>query len=337
MLIIGCIPVVIFALFSKRTDLIILVVIMSLFFAFTIHVALANKVLFSIARKTADKHMAKEGFANAQVFENKEHNSCASILAIDEKQKKIAYVSVHNPFVFQMADCKDLTNVESGYIEGPASGTRYVYYGFGYKKKRIRIPTFTSRSMYFLSSSRVQAGIAKAERVRDLILKLQKEEKPVASQKVDLTEIIDIDLDAIKALGFEIKEGHYRYFLCSPTPPSKETLLKLFDLLSEKVHLVFWNFYRKSISDPGAYVDAHVVNGKALIKQSNHGWSSNYFRITIDDLTELIIRNWDKDWDNYKNYVNAMAVLQTCYPQDIIKWIETTDERFVPDYSVTAW
>ena len=94
---------------------------------------------------------------------------------IDEVNRKIAYVSVHNPLEFQTADVKDLTNVISSYIRGPFDGTRYVYYQFVYNNKRMRIPTFTSRHMHFTSASIVQNAIAKADRFRDSVLKMQEE------------------------------------------------------------------------------------------------------------------------------------------------------------------
>ena len=95
-------------------------------------------------------------------------------MAIDEVHGKMAYVSVHNPFRFQAADVKDLTDVSSGYVEGPFGGTRYVYFQFAYKNKKMRIPTFTARSMHYLTAAVVQNTIAKADSFRDTIQELQK-------------------------------------------------------------------------------------------------------------------------------------------------------------------
>ena len=86
----------------------------------------------------------------------------------------MAYVSVHNPFRFQAADVKDLTDVSSGYVEGPFGGTRYVYYQFVYKNKRMRIPTFTAKNMHLLSATIVKDAISKAECFSDSVQKLQK-------------------------------------------------------------------------------------------------------------------------------------------------------------------
>ena len=79
-------------------------------------------------------------------------------------------------FRFQAADVKDLTDVSSGYVEGPFSGTRYVYYQFTYMNKRMRIPTFTAKSMHFLTATVVQKAIAEADSFRDAILELQQKQ-----------------------------------------------------------------------------------------------------------------------------------------------------------------
>ena len=174
LLVISIIPTAFVALYTdSEKNLTIPALIVFLFFAFILHTALANRILFPIARKTMEKHSDKEGFASSRIFYNRQANSCASVLAIDEVHGKMAYVSVHNPFRFQTADVKDLTDVSSGYVEGPFGGTRYVYYQFAYKNIRMRIPTFTARSMYFLTANVVQTAIAKADSFRDSILELQ--------------------------------------------------------------------------------------------------------------------------------------------------------------------
>lgn len=129
-----------------------------------------------VARKTMEKKAEKEGFVRSQTFYNRLGNTCASILAIDDANAKIAYVSVHNPFSFQTADVEDLTDVKSGYIKGPFDGTRYVYYQFTYNDRRIRIPTFTARSMHFLTAAVVQDAITKADSFRDSVQELQKKQ-----------------------------------------------------------------------------------------------------------------------------------------------------------------
>ena len=175
MLVISCIPTIFVFLYTDpEKHLTIPAFIVFLFFAFILHISLANRILFPIAKKTMEKRSEKEGFVRSDTFYNKQSNSCASVLALDEVHGKIAYVSVNNPFQFQTADVRELTDVKSGYIKGPFDGTRYVYYQFTYKNKRMMIPTFTARSMRFLSATVVQDAISKAKRFSDSVQGLQK-------------------------------------------------------------------------------------------------------------------------------------------------------------------
>lgn len=167
---ITCIPTAVVAFFQEPgKNLEVLTFILVSFLMFMLHILLANRILFPLARRTMKKEAEKEGFVISHLFENREDNSCASLLAIDEIHRKIAYISVHNPFQFQTADVKDLSGVNSGFVEGPFSGTRYVYYQFYYRGKRLRIPTFTARQMHFLSATIVQKAMDKANLFRDII------------------------------------------------------------------------------------------------------------------------------------------------------------------------
>ncbi len=172
---VSLIPAIVVAMFTDNS-LWVLALIVMLEIVLIIYLNGSPKWLFSLAKKTMDKHLEEEGFVSTRTFYNKEATSCPSILVIDETHAKIAYVSGHNPTKFQVADAKDLTDVKSSYMEGPFGGTRYVYYQFRYKNKRTRIPTFTSRRMHFISATIVQKAIAKANHFRDSIEMLQKRE-----------------------------------------------------------------------------------------------------------------------------------------------------------------
>ena len=162
-------------------------------------------------------------------------------------------------------------------------------------------------------------------------------EKYFKSYVVMKLKDIDVDPEDLVALGFKIREGHCCYFLSMDETPSKETLLKLFDLLTIEQELTFWSFYRYSGSDPGEYVTVSVENGKAVAIRGNHGWSSGYESISIDDLIELIQRNWDKDWDSIKNFVNSIELRRVPFPESRRNWMEHPTGVFVPDYSLRAW
>lgn len=93
------------------------------------------------------------------------------MLCIDEETGRVAYTSALNPFKFQMVDAKELSKVRTGYDRGPFGGTRYVYFEFFHGNNRFRIPTFSTRSMYFTESRQVQDAIATGENICNLILK----------------------------------------------------------------------------------------------------------------------------------------------------------------------
>ena len=174
MIIICLIPTfIVYFMTPPEKNLYTLVLILAAWIVFLLYLMLANVILFPIARRTMNKKLDEAGLIRTRTFDNKESHSCASVLVIDETHEKIAYVSSHNPFKLQVADVKDLTNIRSSYIKGPFGGTRYVYYQFTYKGKRTRIPTFTSRHMFSLSSGVVQDAIIKANRFYDSITGMQ--------------------------------------------------------------------------------------------------------------------------------------------------------------------
>ena len=170
-------------------------------------------------------------------------------------------------------------------------------------------------------------------------VKQDQPERKLSAPKKKVPDNFDLNIDPekIMALGFDISEGHCRYFLHMDNTPTKEQILDLLNLLSIREELSFWNFYYRSGSDPGAYVSAYVSGGKAIMMQANHGWSGGYISVSIDDLVELIIRNWDKDWDMKKQYVNAVSISKTFDPDRMAFWMENPTGTFVPDYTVTAW
>ena len=137
-------------------------------------IQIVNPLLILFAKRTMKKHSEEEGFGKTYTYTNKNTGTCGCVLAIDESSGRVAYVSALNPFQFQMCHANDLTDLQSSYIKGPFGGTRYVYFTFCYKNKRIKIPTFTSRNMFSVGSSLVQDGLAKGQKICDMISRLQK-------------------------------------------------------------------------------------------------------------------------------------------------------------------
>ena len=136
-----------------------------------IYIACVNLLTWPIAKRTMEKNAKEQGFVRYSAFINKDAFTLGSAIRIDVDTGRVAYVSFQNPFVFQLMQAEDLTNVKSGYLRGMLDTTRYVYFQFQYKNKLVRIPTFTSRRMEFVSSPLVQEGISKADSMRDLMLR----------------------------------------------------------------------------------------------------------------------------------------------------------------------
>jgi hypothetical protein len=135
---------------------------------------IANPITALIAKKTMAKNMKKENFSKPVTLTNKDIGTVGIVLSVDEATGRIAYVSCQNPFAFQMAQPNELTDVVSSYKRGPMSTTRYVYFQFSYNGKRTRIPTYTTGNNVMVTSPAVRDGIAKADRLRNIILKFQK-------------------------------------------------------------------------------------------------------------------------------------------------------------------
>ena len=111
-----------------------------------------------------------------------------------------------------------------------------------------------------------------------------------------------MDYMTAKKLGFEVDwvERWNRTFrrLSMSSIPSEAEVKSLVGLMDEHDEICFWNYFHVTISDPGSYVSVISTNGVFAFKEGNHGWSGSWKRISLDDLSKLIISNWDKDCDN---------------------------------------
>lgn len=157
-----------------KEGLYILWMILATFCAWSFYPVYMNPLMILFAKGTMKKHSAQEDFEATFTYTNKNTGTCGCVFAIDESSGRVAYVSALNPFQFQMCHVNDLTDLQSSYIKGPFGGTRYVYFTFCYKNKRIKIPTFTSRNMFSIGSSLVQDGLAKGQSICDMISRLQR-------------------------------------------------------------------------------------------------------------------------------------------------------------------
>ena len=134
-------------------------------------VNLTNLIMFPIAKSTMKKGTTSNNFGKTTTFINRYQLRIRTMICIDEETGRVAYTSALNPFMFQMAEAKELSKVRTGYDRGPFGGTRYVYFEFFHGNNRFRIPTFSTRRVYFTESRQVQDAIATGENICNLILK----------------------------------------------------------------------------------------------------------------------------------------------------------------------
>ena len=143
-------------------------------FALLYFFGLSNLITGMIAKKTMEENCEEQHFGKSFTHINKDMGTVGTILKIDEETGRLAYVSYQNPFKFQMANADELTDVISSYKRGPLDTTRYIYFQFRYKGKRTRVPTYTTENNIMVTSGVAREGIAKADRLRDIILGFQK-------------------------------------------------------------------------------------------------------------------------------------------------------------------
>lgn len=55
----------------------------------------------------------------------------------------------------------------------------------------------------------------------------------------------------------------------------------------------FFDFFHPQISDPGAYVTIQKSENDFLYQLCNHGWSTEWKRISKEDLIDYVFRNRD--------------------------------------------
>lgn len=117
-------------------------------------------------------------------------------------------------------------------------------------------------------------------------------------------------IEKIKTLGFDVsgKGRNGERFLFMQSVPTKDMTLKMLKVLSFEDCICFWDYYHVTITDPGGYVSAYMLDeNRAVYKEGNHGWSSDFKSISSDELAELVIKNWDKDCDGGM-YLNKIQI-----------------------------
>lgn len=106
--------------------------------------------------------------------------------------------------------------------------------------------------------------------------------------------------EQLEALGFAVSEKDSRgnCFIGMDNPPSVEVIKKLLSVMTENDEVFYWDYYSPRLSDPGAYISIlSDKDGRIIFKKANHGWSSKWSYIGIDEIAENIQKNWEKDCD----------------------------------------
>ena len=121
-------------------------------------------------------------------------------------------------------------------------------------------------------------------------------------------------INNIKDLGFEVKSHRrdgvngMKKVIKYESIPSIEIILGLLKLINKEYVLSFFDYYHTQISDPGAYCNAVVISDTTVsYMEGNHGWTSKWKEVSLEDFALFIQKNWDKD-DGSKQFENCILL-----------------------------
>ncbi len=130
-----------------------------------------NLIVYPIAKSTMNKNIKKQNFGKTTTFTPRANFTFKSILCIDEETGRVGYVSLSDPFRFQMANPGDLSKIRSTVSAFGRGGTRFVFFEFYYGEHRMCFPTYRVRHYYSVSMNRVQEALDEGKRICDLLLR----------------------------------------------------------------------------------------------------------------------------------------------------------------------
>ena len=131
----------------------------------------ANLIVYPIAKRTMNNNIKKLDFGKTTTFTSRAMFSFKSILCIDEETGRVGYVSLSDPFRFQMANPGDLSKIRSTVSAFGRGGTRFVFFEFYCGDNRMCFPTYRVRHYYAVSMNRVQEALEEGNRICTLLLK----------------------------------------------------------------------------------------------------------------------------------------------------------------------
>ena len=112
----------------------------------------------------------------------------------------------------------------------------------------------------------------------------------------------------LQYLGFCVGEEDERGYVAvsCETIPDLTSLELLLSVLTfwEEIH--YWDADKYSPTDPGGYVTALRWDAESVAyMEGNHGWSSCWQVVSVEEMARHMQKNWDKDCDRgaYRNRI----------------------------------
>ena len=121
--------------------------------------------------------------------------------------------------------------------------------------------------------------------------------------------------EKLRVIGFKVSEVDSRGEIAIEKPiiPDLSSLEELISILTFGEEIKFWDAYRRSSTDPGAYVSAlRLDEENVAYMDGNHGWSTRWNIVSIQEMAKRIQKNWDKDCDGGK-YFNKIVISHNKY------------------------
>ena len=131
----------------------------------------ANLVIYPIAKSTMNRNIKKHNFGKTTTYVSRANYTLKSILCIDEETGRVGYVSLSDPFRFQIANPGELSKIRSTVSAFAQGGRRFVFFEFYYGENKMRFPTYRVRSAYSISSDRIQQALDEGNRICNLLLR----------------------------------------------------------------------------------------------------------------------------------------------------------------------
>ena len=121
-------------------------------------------------------------------------------------------------------------------------------------------------------------------------------------------------IKALQELGFQISdEVHYGVSVFSDIIPELNVLKSLILIMTFDNEIHYWDAFKQSPTDPGGYVTALRLDDECVAyMEGNHGWTSSWYIVTIEEMAKHIRKNWDKDCDSGK-YYNRVFIQKNQY------------------------